>query len=235
MKLFQLNDFSPDYFHPYYFIRKNLLIKIKENASYIKGRVLDFGCGRKPYKYLFTTDEYIGIDYENKGHSHDEEDIDVYYNGKTIPFENNYFDSVITTEVFEHVFNLDEVLKELFRVLKPGGNLLITCPFVWNEHEIPHDYARYTQFALADLLKKNGFSILVSDKSGNYITTLFQLWNLYFFRKVYFKCNKFFITRFLYKYVLVLFINITGVVFNKILPKDDSLYLNNIVVAGKNS
>jgi len=151
MQYFQKNDFYPDYFHPYYFIRKGLADHIQLHASQIKGKLLDFGCGSKPYQSLFSVDEYIGIDFKNEGHPHDGDQIDFYYDGKTIPFEDNHFDSVLSTEVFEHIFNLGDVLNELNRVLKHGGKMLITCPFVWIEHEMPHDFARYTKFALEDI------------------------------------------------------------------------------------
>jgi SAM-dependent methyltransferase len=234
MKFFRKNDFNPDVFHPYYFIRKCLREKIQSKAPLLKGRLLDFGCGAKPYQSFFTVDEYIGVDFENEGHSHDYEDIDVFYDGKTIPFPDQHFDSILTTEVFEHVFNLPELLTELNRVLKPGGMMLVTCPFVWNEHEVPNDYARYSRFAMEDLLTKNGFTVQAIEKSGNFIVTLFQLYCLYFFQTFYFRLNKFFLLRWFMDLFFIALPNITGLVLNKILPKNDSLYLNNVILAYRN-
>jgi hypothetical protein len=69
------------------------------------GKLLDFGCVSKTYKKYFShTDAYIGLDIEQSGHLHTNEQIDVFYDGKKIPFEENYFDSVFSSEVFEHVF-----------------------------------------------------------------------------------------------------------------------------------
>ena len=82
-------EFNPSIFHPFFFIRKGLLKGIAQHAEKIQGKLLDFGCGSKPYQSLFQVDEYIGVDYENSGHTHINEQIDVFYDGKHLPFENN--------------------------------------------------------------------------------------------------------------------------------------------------
>ena len=74
--------------------------------------MMDFGCGSKPYKSLFNVNEYVGVDYHGQGHSHVNEQIDVFYDGVLLPFPDNYFDSVFSTEVFEHVFNLENLNPE---------------------------------------------------------------------------------------------------------------------------
>ena len=79
---------------------------------------MDFGCGSKPYHSILQVEEYIGVDFHNEGHPHDNEQIDVFYDGEKLPFENSYFDSVLCSEVFEHVFNLDEVLAAFCCILK---------------------------------------------------------------------------------------------------------------------
>jgi len=201
----------------------------------LKGRLLDFGCGSKPYKSLFQVDEYIGVDLMNEGHPHENEQIDVFYDGRKIPLPDNSFDSVLSSEVFEHVFNLDEILKEINRVMKPGARILITCPFAWNEHEVPNDFARYTRFALKDLLEKNGFLIIESSKSGNFVTTLFQLWNLYFYDSFYKKIANKTILRWVYKAFIVLPLNLAGLFWGKILKSNNSYYLNTIILASKAS
>ena len=150
---------------------------------------MDFGSGSKPYRSLFKVEEYVAVDFYNEGHPHDNEQIDIFYDGKQLPFSDSHFDSVLCSEVFEHIFNLEEILKEINRVMKPEGKILITCPFSWNEHEVPHDFARYTQFALHDILKRNGFQIINFQKTGNFITTITQLWILYFHVILYKKSN----------------------------------------------
>lgn len=106
-------DYNPSFSHPLYYIRKGLYNKISLYSRELNGRLMDFGCGSKPYQSLFTNvTEYIGLDYAGEGHSHEQESIDVYYDGKTIPFENETFDSVLSSEVFEHLFALKELLPE---------------------------------------------------------------------------------------------------------------------------
>lgn len=226
-------EFNPGFFYPYYFIRKGLFKSIKTYAPLLKGRLLDFGCGSKPYKSLFNVDEYIGIDFENEGHPHYNEQIDVFYDGKSIPFSDNFFDSVLASEVFEHVFNLPHILQEINRVLKPGGKILITCPFVWKEHELPHDYARYTLFALKDMLHNNGFKTLVMDKSGNFIQVITQLTVLYFYDVFYSKVERIPVIRSLFEFFFFFVVNLTGWFADKILPLKKQLYFNNVVVAEK--
>ena len=226
-------DFTPALWHPFYFIRKGLVQHIKKNAPFLKGKLMDFGCGSKPYRSFFSVDEYIGVDFYNEGHPHDNEQIDVFYDGKKLPFEAGYFDSILCSEVFEHIFNLDEVLSELNRVLKLDGQMLITCPFVWNEHEVPFDYARYTQYALRDMLQKKGFEIVEFAKAGNFVTALSQLWVLYFMINLEDRCRKFALLRWTYKSIFVFLPNLAGLLTDKLLPDNKSLYLNNVVLVKK--
>lgn len=229
--------FKPSLSSPFYFIRNALYKKIKEYAPELRGKLLDFGCGSKPYESLFTNvSHYTGLDYDSQGHSHLNEHIDVMYDGERIPFANDYFDSVFSSEVVEHIFNLEQIIPELNRVLRKGGTILITCPFVWNEHEVPVDYARYTQFALKHLLEKNGFKIVKQDKSGDFTMTICQM------RMVYF--NQHFIPAFPLLGKMKFFrtnvpplinpvLNTWFSIWHWLLPKRYDWYLNNIVLATK--
>jgi len=230
-------EFNPALSSPYYFIRKLLLKKVKQYSKELSGNLLDFGCGTKPYKSLFNhVKSYTGIDYENPGHPHINEQIDVFYDGKKLPFNDQQFDAILSSEVFEHVFNLEAILPELNRVLKTEGKILITCPFVWNEHEIPHDYARYTQFALKHLLEKNGFKILVQDKSGDFATTIHQMKMVFicehFLQSMYIIGKVKFITSNI-RPLLMVICNSWFLLKHKLLPKRYDIYLNNIVLAIK--
>lgn len=225
--------FAPDLMQHNYFTRKGIKEGILAFAGELKGKMLDFGCGSKPYRNCFTVDQYVGVDYENEGHSHKNEQIDVFYDGKNIPFEDGYFDSVLCTEVIEHVFNLDEVLKEINRVTRKDAKLLFTCPFMWNEHEVPYDFARYTRFALKSIFEKNGFEIIEFKKSGTFVTTIAQMMSLYAQESLYPLMKKVFFLRWIYKFFFILSPNITGIVLDKILPGNQSLYLNNILLARK--
>lgn len=220
------------FINPFYFIRKGLFRGINLFAHNMRGVMLDFGCGCKPYRGLFNVEKYIGVDIRESGHNHENEDIDIYYDGKILPFKNNYFDSFFCSEVFEHIFNLEDIMPEISRVLKPNSVVLITVPFVWNEHEKPFDFARYTSFGLSYILKKYGFRVLNIYKSTNDIETIFQMIAVYVFQKLLPK-NKY-LNLFL-TVILMSPINIIGIILSKILPRNFSFYSNNIVLAEKGS
>jgi SAM-dependent methyltransferase len=237
-QIIEKEAFSPGYMgmvlNPFYFARKGLYKHVKALSGQITGRILDVGCGRKPYKNLFRYTEYIGIDIENPGHSHENEDIDIFYDGKTFPIPDANFDNVICNQVLEHVFTPDEFLKEINRVMKEGGNLLLTVPFVWDEHEQPYDYARYSSFGLKFLLEKNGFMVSQQIKSVNSIAVIFQLINAYInayiFKKLMTKGKFFYYLALLF---LIFPFNFAGSIFQRILPRNNDLYLDNIVLAKK--
>ena len=165
------------FINPFYFTRRALLKYIKLYAPQLEGVLLDFGCGSKPYKDLFVNiEQYIGIDFENGAHDHNSENIDLFYDGKRIPFEDNKFDAILTTQVLEHVSNIDDTLAEIRRVLKPNGKVLISLPFVWPEHEMPFDYRRYTAIGIEEVLHRHKLTTISSKKSGTYFEVLVQLW-----------------------------------------------------------
>src|SRR5690606_10312656 len=153
---------------------------------------------------------------EVSGHDHHNEDIDVYYDGETLPFADDCFDSVFSSEVFEHVFNLPQIVDELYRVLKPGGRMLVTVPFVWDEHEIPYDFARYTSFGIRHILGEKGFVILEEYKTTNYVATIFQMWAAYVYQYI-FPRNK--VLRITLTPLFIMPITGCGLMFSAILPK----------------
>ncbi len=226
-------DFNPGITHPGYLTRHGLYTAIKKYAPSLSGKLMDFGCGAKPYQSLFTVDNYIGVDYDSPGHPHDNENIDVYYDGKHIPFDNNSFDAVFTSEVLEHVFNPDEILPEINRVMKPGAKILLTCPFSICEHEVPNDYARYSSFAVKYLLEKHGFKVISQDKTGNNVEVVFQLWTMYIHQHILPYIKKIPVARTVFKYVTYVSLNLMAKFFSSILPNRKDLYLNNVVLAEK--
>lgn len=228
-----MEDFRPKLSHPYFFIRKNIYEAIRTHAPKLKGNIMDFGCGSKPYRHLFNCSEYIGVDYINEGHSHENESIDVYYDGKKIPLADDRFDGVLASEVFEHVFNLPEILREINRVMKKDGLLLATCPFVWKEHEVPNDYARYTIYALEDILTKAGFRKVLIERGGNFSEVIFQLRVLFFFDKFYGKVENIPVLKQLFTFLFILMPNIAGNIISKIFQKNKQMYLSNIVLFQK--
>ncbi len=234
-KYYNRQSFHPNFFsvliNPFFIIRKGMLHILREKAPLMRGSMIDFGCGLKPYKELFiNVENYIGIDIENDAHSHEKESVDVYYDGKTIPFENEHFDSVYSSKVFGHVFNMEEILSEINRVVKTGGSALFAIPFVWDKHEIPHDFGRYTSFGIKHIIEKAGFEGLSIDKDDNSVAIIHQLLITYL-RDLMFTKNKY--LNIVINLIFLAPVSILGIFTSFIFPKNRNLYFNNIVLAKK--
>lgn len=132
----------------------------------LSGRVLDVGCGDKPYsRWLTNAQHHVGIDV------HPGPGVDVVVNpGKPWPLESGSFDAVLCTQVLEHVVDLDDVVGQIHRVLKPGALLVVSVPFAYNEHGAPHDYRRFSAHGLR-LLFERDYEILEVDREGGIAST----------------------------------------------------------------
>jgi SAM-dependent methyltransferase len=215
--------------NPFYFARKGLARHISELAGHITGRTLDVGCGSKPYAHLYHSDEYVGLEIDSP-QSRAIEKADYYYDGNRFPFADETFDSMVANEVFEHVFNPDQFLAEIFRVLRPGGMILLTMPFAWDEHEQPYDFARYSSFGIKALLERHGFEIVEQRKSTDDIRVIFQLLIVYIYKNVVTKNDR---TNLLITLLLMAPFNLLGELLYLITPRNPDLYLDNIVLAKK--
>ncbi len=135
---------------------ENAVYKAKKNLQNSfdkKLQVLDVGCGNKPYADLFEDCDYLGLDYNLE-----DTKADIVGSAMKIPLEDSTFDIVFSTQVIEHVSSPNDMIAEIYRVLKPGGYLILSGPMYWPHHEIPHDYFRFTKYGFAELLKRNHFS-----------------------------------------------------------------------------
>jgi SAM-dependent methyltransferase len=224
--------FKPSFFsifyHPFFFVRREIYSFLKSNSNFLSGKLLDFGCGSKPYEKFFNnSNDYVGVEVSgNKKNLKS----DIYYDGITLPFADNTFDSVLCTEVFEHVEQLDDVIIELYRVLKPGGRMIVTTPFMCIEHEMPYDFRRFTFNGLVNLMKKNNFKILESKKLLNNFHVFFQTLNFYICQ-VFFKKTQY-LKYFVY-FGLVGPVNFLSLLFNFFLPKANEMYFGTGIVVEK--
>jgi len=119
--------------------------------------VLDAGAGDQVYAGMFKHLNYEAADFEQVEKRYEKPTYSCDL--ASIPVEDNRFDAVVFTQVMEHLPDPLAVLKELNRVLKPGGTLFYTAPLWYEEHEQPYDFYRYTQFGLRHLFGKSGFEI----------------------------------------------------------------------------
>jgi len=137
-----------------------LLREILKTVPYVKGRLLDIGCGEKPYLDIFSphTVSYTGIDIPQSLHKKDA--VDIFANAHHLPFKKDTFDTVLCLEILEHVKQPLEVLKEIHRILKPGCVLVLSAPQNYWLHNDPKDFYRFTQQGLIELVEgQAGFTI----------------------------------------------------------------------------
>lgn len=215
--------------NPFYFARQGLYAAVRELAPQIRGRVLDVGCGDRPYESLIPAREYVGLEIDTP-EARTRGKADAYYDGRRFPFEDGAFDAVLCNQVLEHVFEPEEFVREIARVLKPGGRLLLTVPFVWDEHEQPRDYARYSSFGLKALLEKHGLRLEAQRKTAADLRVLFQMANAYLYKVT--------VTRSPYLNLLAALVfmaplNLIGSVLAWVAPSNPDLYLDNVVLAAK--
>jgi SAM-dependent methyltransferase len=129
---------------------------LSQCRQFVRGDVLDVGCGRRPYEKTFFAgaNKYVGTDYLS-----DRSHPDVISSAQQIPFAANSFDTVVSTEVLEHVADPLQAMREMRRVLKPGGFLILSVPMYWPRHEVPYDFFRYPYDGILHLLKESGLQL----------------------------------------------------------------------------
>lgn len=162
--------------HPYYLARSALRHEIARSATEVPaGPLLDVGCGTMPYRDLFPRNEpyeCLEIDQpRNSGKSH----VTHLYDGHAFGLSEESYAVVFSSQTLEHSFSPEEMLSEAFRVLRPGGRLLLAMPFFWPEHEQPYDSQRFTSFGLTARLEAAGFSVRRVTKTNPGSAALFQL------------------------------------------------------------
>jgi ubiquinone/menaquinone biosynthesis C-methylase UbiE len=123
---------------------------IKRTIPSFKGNVLDVGCGQSPFRFLLNTSStnYFGIDIVDADKFDYKNSNITPFNGEDIPFKDEEFNGVICTEVLEHVENYQKLINEMHRVMKKGGEAIVTVPWSARYHYIPYDFFRYTPSSL---------------------------------------------------------------------------------------
>jgi SAM-dependent methyltransferase len=212
--------------NPWYFAKIDLYKEIIRYKHLITGKVLDFGCGTKPFEQLFAVSEYIGLEHEK---SKENTKADFFYDGKHFPFDDNSFDSVLSTQVLEHVPNPMEILNEIARVLKPGGYVMVSVPFSQEEHEVPYDFYRFSSYAIADMFNNADLKIIEYKKLTRGIKAIISTITFYIFRTVYRNRKR----SLIFIDLLCTIFNLSGIVLSKIFRKDGDIYINNFVIAKK--
>jgi SAM-dependent methyltransferase len=152
--------------HPNEGVHNRLAYRVMEEVllyaagRYARGRLIDVGCGSKPWKGLFEpfVDEHVGVDLvpskRNPGA------VDLVASAYEIPLDDASADTVLLTAVLEHLEEPHRAFAEARRLLRPGGYVIVTAPFIWPLHDQPRDFFRYSPHALRFLLESAGFEIV---------------------------------------------------------------------------
>lgn len=169
---------------PYWLDWVYLRNSVAELAPLASGWMLDVGVAERPYGEVFRphVERYVGLDYPPallqiqpelwNILDRTREAMDVFGDGNRMPFRDACFDSVLCTEVLEHLTTPERCLREVGRVLKPGGRLLLTVPFTQPLHQLPQDYYRFTPGSLEDLAVRAGLEVESIEARGNFASAL---------------------------------------------------------------
>lgn len=143
------------WFDPLHLARELLYQSMAERAHYARGKMLDVGCGSKPYRALFSNVElYVGLDMPSVP------EADIHADGQFLPFCGESFDTVTLNQVLEHVPEPAQLMREVARVLRPEGVLILTTPQTWGLHLEPYDFYRYTRYGLGYLADRAGLAVI---------------------------------------------------------------------------
>jgi ubiquinone/menaquinone biosynthesis C-methylase UbiE len=128
-------------------------------ATRAGARVLDAGAGECRFKPAFAHARYVGVDFGLGDANWDYSKLDAVGRLEQLPFPDASFDRVLSIVVLEHTPEPAQVIQEFQRVLSPGGTVHLVVPHMWEEHQKPHDYFRYTSNGMRHLMEKAGLTV----------------------------------------------------------------------------
>ena len=145
---------------------------LESSKALIRGDVVDLGAGVAPYRGFLTPlgSSYLTVDWALSQHQISA-DIIADLNG-ALPLESASADTVVSISVLEHLRRPEVFLAETSRILRSDGHLLLQVPWQWMVHEAPHDYFRYSPYALRMLLETANFMDISIRPSGGVFSTL---------------------------------------------------------------
>jgi SAM-dependent methyltransferase len=133
-------------------------------VPHLAGRVLDVGAGSAPFAHRLRADRYVALERETRFRPA------VVGSADCLPFAGASFQGAICTEVLEHLPDPRRCLREIARILAPGGHLYVTAPMLWSLHYEPHDYYRFTGHGLRHLAEEAGFTVLAVEPLGGLLS-----------------------------------------------------------------
>lgn len=147
--------------------------------AHARGRLIDLGCGTKPYAEVFAPHvaSHFGVDYGGTTEQHygAATKADLLVDGSKTGLPEGSFDTILCTQVLEHVFETEEFIAECHRLLAKGGKGIFTIPLLWQLHAEPNDFYRFTRFAIQKLFERQGFRVLELRPTGGAYAALAQM------------------------------------------------------------
>lgn len=144
---------------PFYLVLSDLLLAIKTLRPSTISRIIDYGCGGSPYRPLFSDCIYHRADLVGGT------DLDFEYGPDAkLPSNASGYDCILSTQVLEHVKDPKSYLDECYRVLRPGGHLILTTHGLFEDHPCPKDYWRWTAEGLNHLVENAGLEVQATKK-----------------------------------------------------------------------
>ena len=140
--------------------------------------VVDVGCGRSDNcRWLGQHNILYRLDYPATNGRY-ENAPDIYGDACRLPVKTATIDAILMLEVLEHVADAEAALDEIRRVLRPGGKIYLSVPFIYPLHDQPFDYRRFTIYGLRQMLKNRGLHIEREIQHGNSLIVALQVFNL---------------------------------------------------------
>ena len=224
-------------FHQTFWVNTRLRKAVAANAHLAHGMLLDVGCGLKPYQKFFEPfiEKYVGSEYLPES-GYRGNTADLCGDAASLPIGDESIDTILCTEVMVNLADPETTIAEFARVLRTGGTLITTAPFVYPLHDT-NDFFRFSKDGLAAIMKRHGLAIQKVVPLSGTAVTLAVMFNLYWYDV------GFMWTKWLYPIGLVLrpllwllcfAVNVLGGLFELLLP-DERLSFNHLTVARKGS
>jgi SAM-dependent methyltransferase len=144
--------------------------------AHARGRLLDLGCGNVPLyeMYRAAVTSALCVDWPRSFHGRHHIDVACDLN-QPIPFSSSTFDSIVVSDVMEHLFDYETVWSEIARLLRPSGKLIVGVPFLYWLHEEPYDHFRPTEFALRRYCERHGLRVVTLQPYGGAVDVVFDI------------------------------------------------------------
>lgn len=152
--------------HPQWLLGRRV---VPQGLTDVRGTLLDIGSGDSWLaSHLDSGVRYISVDTPMTGKALYGSRPVIFADGMKLPFRDACIDAAVCLEVAEHVSNPQRLLSEINRVLKPGGLLFISVPFLYPIHDAPHDFQRFTCHGLRSIVETSGLEVLdIRSKAGS--------------------------------------------------------------------